>query len=524
MMPRPDPYALLPPAYHTSPPRAVTLGPLVGKTCREANYAPDPEQQLILDDVFAYGPDGLPAAFEYGVIGPRQQLKTGTLIMCAIGWLFVVPVGHVRNVNWNAHLKETAIKSFHELAEVIKAAPNLRGKLLDDRSGGIHTGKDVEKILTADGRQLDVSARTERAGRGLTGDRIVLDEALYLTDAMLGALMPTLTARRDAQAVYASTPGLAGSSTLRAKRDAGRAGRSTSLGWAEWGTERPKCAHDDDRTGRKCLHFPPGNPLHVPGCAMDDEELWARASPLLGRVRPNGTGLSLDRMRNLRESIPPAEWGREYLGWWDEADATDVFGDGVWSAATARYFDADDNEHIGLPTPADFDLNTVGVAVAADLTSAAIVGAGPRGERTACRVVATGPGFQWLVPRLKELMDERPRTRVVYDPGGPSGVLTAELEKAVKPSRRLIKATFPQWKAACAGLWDGVRSGTVEHGGQPELDASVSEAKKRDIVDRWVWERYGYDASPLEAATLAVWGVTNVARASAYETGRVLTV
>ncbi|MGN8690603.1 hypothetical protein ACTND8_11960, partial [Atopobiaceae bacterium HCP3S3_F7] len=106
---------------------------------------------------------------------------------------------------------------------------------------------------------------------------------------------------------------------------------------------------------------------------MDDEELWARASPLLGRVRPNGTGLSLERMRNLRESIPPAEWGREYLGWWDEADATDVFGDGVWSAATARYFDADDNEHIGLPTPADFDLNTVGVAVAADLTSAAIV-------------------------------------------------------------------------------------------------------------------------------------------------------
>ena len=103
-------------------------------------------------------------------------------------------------------------------------------------------------------------------------------------------------------------------------------------------------------------------------------------------------------------------------------------------------------------------------------------------------------------------------------------MLTAELEKMVKPSRRLVKASFQQWKAACAGLWDGVRNGTVEHGGQPELDASVGEAKKRAILDRWVWERYGYDASPLEAATLAVWGVTNVQRASAYETGRVLTV
>ena len=61
---RANPYAILPPAFHNAPPSVGTLGPLVGQVCRGACYGPDPEQQLILDDVFSYGNDGMPAAFE----------------------------------------------------------------------------------------------------------------------------------------------------------------------------------------------------------------------------------------------------------------------------------------------------------------------------------------------------------------------------------------------------------------------------------------------------------------------------
>lgn len=513
---RADPYRVLPPAHHSPPPRAMTLGPEVGEVCRRAGYGPDPEQQLVLDDVFAYGPDGLPAAFEYGLVGPRQQLKTGTLIMCAIGWLFVVP--DVKTITWSAHLRDTALKSFNELAAVIKGAPHLRRMLADDRAGGIHTGKDVEKVVTRDGRELTVSARTDRGGRGLTGDRLALDEALFLTPAMMGALLPTLTARRNAQALYASTPGLAGSVVLREKRNAGRAGNTLGLGWSEWGTKRPKCKYE------ACLHFPPGHPAHLTGCAMDDEDLWWGASPLLGRVRANGTGLSLVRMRQLRGSMPPSEFGREFLGWWDEPTDTDIFGDGAWSAATASYTDDGGEAHVGYPQPPDFELSCVGVAVSADLASASIVGAGVRGERTAVRLIATAPGHTWVVPRLMELQQDHPRLRFVVDLQGPSGVLTWELKERLKPARRVTAVNLPQWKAACAGMYTGVRDQTIEHGAQPELDDAVTNAKKRDIQDRWVFERYGYDASPLEAATLAAWGVVNTQKASAYEERGVLTV
>ena len=516
MFKRADPYALLPPAFHSPPPRVMTLGPEVGNVCRDAGYSPDPEQQLMLDDVFAYGADGLPAAFEYGAVGPRQQLKTGFLIMCALGWLFVIP--GVKDINWSAHLRETAIKSFGELAEVIKGSPNLRKLLMEDRAGGIHTGKDVEQILTADGRSLTVTARTDRGGRGLTGDRLALDEALFLTPAMMGALLPTLTARRNAQAVYASTPGLAGSVTLREKRNAGRAGRSIGLGWAEWGTKRPPCE------AKTCLHFPPGHTAHVPGCAMDNELLWLQASPLLGRVRPNGTGLSLQRMRQLRTSLPPSEFGREFLGWWDEPTATNIFGDGAWSSATATYTLEDGTELVGFPSPPDFQLSSVGIAVSADLSAAAIVGAGPRGERTAVRVIATGEGYTWVVPRLLELQKDHPRLRIIVDLGGPAGVLGYELEKKVKPARRVTRITFNDWKAACAGMYSGVRDASIEHGAQPELDEAVEAAQKRNVLDRWVFERYGYNAAPLEAATLAAWGVTNAVKGSAYESRGVLTV
>ena len=142
----------------------------------------------------------------------------------------------------------------------------------------------------------------------------------------------------------------------------------------------------------------------------------------------------------------------------------------------------------------------------------------------AVRLVATMPGHGWVVPRLAELREMFPRLRVVADLRGPTGVLAYALQEAVRPKRQLTAVTLPQWLAACAGLYTGVRDMTVEHGAQRELDDSVAAAEKRTVGDRWAWERYGSDASQLEAATLAVWGVTNTQKTSAYEGRGVMTV
>lgn len=527
---RRDPYALLPPAYHHAPAYDFTFGPEVAALCSQVGLTPDPEQAMVLDDIFGVGEDGLPACFEYGLVGPRQQLKTGILKMCAIGWLWVMDI---QDVSWSAHIVDTSAAAQKDLVGMIDAAPVLRKRMATGRTRGVFTSRNDMRLELQDGRALRFSARTEDGGRGLTGSRVILDEALKLTAGMLGALLPTLTAMEDAQAVMASTAAKLDGVALRTKRDAGRSGVG-GIGWAEWAAPFKVCAADlPDAHGRgsgQCEHWPPGHPGFQEGCALDDEDLWQAAMPLLGRRRANGTGLSLARVRELRKSMPPAEFMREFLGWWEEPGKVRVFGEGAWEGAQADHLDVATGLVLpGFPTPPDFQLEAIGVAVDADLAAASIVGAGRRvgldgTTRKAVRVIASGPGYTWLVPRLKELREAFPRTAVVVDLGGPSGVLKRALADAVKPARRLTAVSFDQWKEACGNIWDEIRNHRTEHGAQPELEASVAKAEKRKVVDRWVWERYGYSASALEAATLAAWAVDNTRTASAYEDRGVMTV
>ena len=66
----------------------ATCGPEVGDIARLAGFDPDPEQQLVLDQLFAFDRHGASVAFEVGVIAPRQNLKTAVCKMAALGWLF----------------------------------------------------------------------------------------------------------------------------------------------------------------------------------------------------------------------------------------------------------------------------------------------------------------------------------------------------------------------------------------------------------------------------------------------------
>jgi hypothetical protein len=59
---------LVEPAYLSAPPWALTLGPEVADLCADAGYAPDPEQELALDILFAEDQHGLPSVFEFAAI------------------------------------------------------------------------------------------------------------------------------------------------------------------------------------------------------------------------------------------------------------------------------------------------------------------------------------------------------------------------------------------------------------------------------------------------------------------------
>jgi len=229
------------------------------------------------------------------VIACRQNLKTALFKMCALGWLFVTDQ---RLIVWSAHEFSTAQEAHRDLAELIEGSAPLRRRLK-----AVHHGAADKSIETTSGQRVVFKARTATGGRGLSGDKIVLDEAFALQPAHIGALFPTLSARPDPQLVYGSSAGQVQSGYLRGIRDRGRAGDDPRLCYLEW------C----DDLGGECEHPVCDHAVTRPGCRLDDERRWIRANPALGRR------ISFDFVRAERRAMPPAEFARELLGWWDEA-------------------------------------------------------------------------------------------------------------------------------------------------------------------------------------------------------------
>jgi len=473
---------LVEPSFRSGPAFTRTLGPEVAELAALAGFAPDPEQRLGLDLAFAMDAAGRSVAFEVAVICSRQNLKTGFFKQCALGWLHLTDQ---RLVVWSAHEFRTAQEAFRDMDELHAAHPSLAVRVKR-----VYRGNGDEAIELKSGQRLIFKARTGTGGRGLSGDKVVLDEAFALQPAHMGALMPTLSVRPDPQLFYGSSAGMADSAVLRGIRDRGRAGSSPRLAYLEWGAPRGGCVDPN------C-----GHGVGVGGCALDDEGNWARANPLLGRTRANGTGLTAAYVRDEREALPPAEFARERLGWWDEpAGSAAAFGEGKWESC------------VGDPAPEGTSLGALAVAVSYDQTWAAIAGAAVVDGVVYLKPLDHRPGTGWLVERAVELQDKH-RVPVVIDGKGPAAELVGAFE-AVKAD--LVVAETADVLDACAGLFTAVQERRVRHQAFGELDAAAAAAVKRTVGDRWAWGRKatGSDISVLETVTLAAWGARRPVKAS----------
>jgi hypothetical protein len=117
------------------------------------------------------------------------------------------------------------------------------------------------------------------------------------------------------------------------------------------------------------------------------------------------------------------------------------------------------------------------------------------------------PGTDWVVPRLLELRDRWQAKGVVIDAGSPAGSL---VDVATKAGIVVSSPTATEFAQSCGAFFDAVIGRTLTHADEPVLNESVAAAKKRKIGQSWGWERYGRDASPLVAATLARWGMETI--------------
>lgn len=475
------------PNYRTAPDYAETLGGEVGDLAAAVRFEPFPEQQLVLDDMFGMDGRGRTAAFESAVICARQNLKTGLFKQAALGWLFLLDLPLVV---WSAHEFRTSQEAFRDMETLIDGSDMLRKRVRK-----VHRGNGDEAIELLSGARLMFKARTNGGGRGLTGHRVVLDEAFALQPAHMGALLPTLNAVPDPQVVYGSSAGLLGSDVLRGVRDRGREG-SPDLAYAEWCARRKPCASDT------CGHM-----LGTPGCALDDPALWREGNPVL--VRRDPALLAIKRNRQAMAATP-GEFMRECLGWWE--DPVGSAGGGI---------DPDDWALCGDPASRRSGAIALGIAQSPDRSTVSIAVIGKRedgayhGELIEHRRATTS----WVAPRVRELVAKHRPVAVMLDPMSAAAGLVHDLEDA-GVDVGVVKVG--DLAAACGRVFDLVKSTAnpdaeslsgaglrlFHKGDQHDLNAAVSSATTRPLPrGGWLWKQNGEALiEPLWALTLALVG------------------
>lgn len=463
------------PVARHRPAHRWTDGDLAAQVGADLGLVPDAEQQWLLDSIFAERAPDLPASFEVAVVAPRQNLKSATLEIAALTDAFVkkVPL-HV----WTAHELDTAQKSFQDMKSRIMRNPEYadRAKFMSghqDMSITVDNGDAPDSVI-------EFEARSGRSGRGWTCDRLTLDEALFLKPNDLGAILPTLVTRGDAQVRYGSSAGLEISAALRGIRDRGRGGKDPRLAYVEYGAPRRACAAAD------CSH----RFGEVEGCAADDRELWWAGNCALWAGR-----ITEDALEDQRRALPPAEFMREFYSWWE--DPVSVGGAlpyGLWM-------------ELADPDAPRGSSPVFGVDVAED-RSAWIAVLWERADGNVQAMLANDgapvPAHR-IVTEVARLSSEWDAQVV------PPKQLVADLDEEGVLMLPMVPGGFPE---ACAAVADGVKGRTVRHGNQPALNDAVRVAEWRSAgaLGERAFKLNGCPkAGPLAAVARALWGINEQA-------------
>jgi phage terminase large subunit-like protein len=446
------------PRYRTRPARLRSAGQEAVELAASAGLVLDPWQQRVLDDGLSETADGRWAAFEVGLVVPRQNGKGSILEARELAGLFLFDEELIIH---SAHEFKTAAEAFRRVLMLIEGSQDLSSRVLRVRSS--HGDEGVE---LRSGQRLRFMARTGGSGRGFSGDCVILDEAYNLPDRALAALLPTMSAMPNPQIWYTSSAPLEGteSDVLRRLIKRGREG-SASLAFSEF------CAEHEAPHG--------------------DRKAWNQANPAMGYR------ITEDFIEKEREALDTDDFARERLGLWidPEMGGSWVIPEELWNAC------GDDSDIPGTPV---FALE---VAEDRSWSAFAAAAADPDGIVHA-QVVDYRPGTSWCVQRALELRNKW-SAKIAVAKGSPAGSLVLEMQRAGIPVEEL--STDDHVKA-CGRLFDAVNEGRFRHNRQPALDVSLRGAVKREVGDAWIWSRRKstVDISPLVAVTFATYLAASV--------------
>ena len=425
----------------------------------------DPWQWLVLR-VALRRLGGMWAAFVVAVCAPRQNGKNAILeIRELIGPLLL---GEELVIH-SAHLADTSKEGFRRLDQLIDM-----NEWLSCQVKHIWRTNGHESIEFKNGNRIRFRTRTRGGGRGFAASPVVFDEAMFLPEISLGAIMPVVSAQEDPQLWYmgSAVDQLIHEDGVVFARQRAEAlgGESKRLAYFEWSIDAEK-------------------PDEVEPEQATDPEAWAQSNPALGvRISPNYIAEEYRSMADRTFAV-------ERLGvgdWPDPGRSSTVIDLAAWDALT------DSASKITGDVVFGFD-------VSPSRGSAAISAAGGRGDLVHLETTDHAQGTGWVVDRVVELAGRHKSAKIVCDGASPAGALIPSLEQRGLTIECL---TAQEYARACGVLFDLVEQQQIRHLGTSELRSAIKGAATRPLGDAWAWSRKnsGVDISPLVAATLAAWG------------------
>jgi hypothetical protein len=443
--------------------RHASAGAEVVELAAMAGLILDDWQAWFLGESLSEQTDHQWSAFEVGLIVSRQCGKGSVLEARQLGGLTIL---RERLQVHTAHEFRTCFEHFLRMVQLVESCPDI-----DRQVARIRRGAGEQAIEMKSGQRLRFLARSGGSGRGMSGDAVYLDEAFALTKPMMGALLPTLSARPNPQIWYTSSAPMASSTVLHDVRNRGIDGTSPRLFFAEWSATEQ--------------------------ASPDDVDAWYDAVPALG-IR-----ISEEFIHAEREAMPDEEFLRERLGIPDmpvtDKVAPPTIPAEAWQATATTI--PHDVAPGGCVFAYDVHDGWASIAIAAGALSAAYV-----------EVVAHQAGDGWLPRRLVELADRWKPISIGLDGGnGPAvavlGVAREQFEEAGLDPDLLRPITSADYKAACGSFLRSVVDGTLTRPvvAPDQLDNAAVVASERRIGDAFVWDRRTATVplAPLVAATVA---------------------
>lgn len=428
----------------------------------------DDWQQLVTDCWLGKDESGKYNITSAGLAVPRQNGKN----VCLEAREFYGLVINGEKILHTAHQVRTSKKSFRRLAAMFT---DKRHPEVTDIVKNIRYTNGEECIELDNGGVIEFSARSRQAARGFDGiSLVVYDEAQELTDDQVEAIMATLSASATGtrQIIYTGTPPYPGCPGEVFRR------------------RRKICL--DDPGKHDCWHEWSVAAESVEKINAEDTSLWYMTNPALG-IR-----LSEDFTAEEFRSMSKDGFARERLGWWspvlEQVNDYAVNHDN-WKLCMSEELKPEGKTAFGVKFSPDGSIVCLAGAVVDEFGITRI---------SVIEQKSTGQGTQWLA----DWLNSRYKTAscVVIDGRNGVDVLTEKIADVWKMKSSVIRPSVKDVVAAVSMLTEAVNEKKLTwYSKQETLNDSAITSVKRPLGGGWGFG--GDNSTPIEACSLALWGV-----------------